>query len=169
MTLIKGATAIHCQGGGYNYLQYSVPCLSHSVHTSNGLLLSTDVQQGLNKQHVRCLDDVEPFGARVKWKKQNIHISTRLELCQVGLELLVVRHKNSIFNVVVFQGTTNELQDLLPLQGDRVMVVSCDYHVVGLTDEKTSALAPGSLSLMLISVLTTAMILAEWLPCVSVG
>ena len=45
------------------------PCLPHPVYTANGLLLSTDVKQRLDQQHVRCLDNVEPLGTGMERKQ----------------------------------------------------------------------------------------------------
>ena len=54
--------------------------LSHPVYTANSLLLSTDVQQWLNKQHVCGLDDVQTLGTGIERKEENIHVLARLEL-----------------------------------------------------------------------------------------
>ena len=60
-------------------VESSLLCLSHPVHTANSLLLSTDIQQRLNEQHVCGLDDVQTLGAGMERKEENIHISARLE------------------------------------------------------------------------------------------
>jgi hypothetical protein len=49
------------------------------VYTANSLLLSTDVQQRLNKQYVCRLDDVQSLGTGMEREKENIHFFARLE------------------------------------------------------------------------------------------
>ena len=52
----------------------------------------------------------------MKWKEEDVHIFARLEFRKVSLKPLVVRDKDSKVDVVVTQGTANQIEYLLPLK-----------------------------------------------------
>lgn len=55
------------------------------MHASDGLQLVGGVEDGLHQQHVRGLNDVQPVGARVQRKQQDVDLHLVLERAQVLL------------------------------------------------------------------------------------
>lgn len=60
--------------------------LSDAVHSADGLQLVRRVEDGLDQQHVRGLDDVQPVGAGVQGQQEDVDLFIVLEGAQVLLE-----------------------------------------------------------------------------------
>lgn len=60
--------------------------LADAVHPADGLQLVGRVEDGLDQQHVRRLDDVQAVGARVERQEQDVDLLLVFEGAQVLLE-----------------------------------------------------------------------------------
>lgn len=60
--------------------------LSNAVHSADGLQLVCRVEDRLDQQHVRGLDDVQPVGASVQGQQEDVDLFIVLEGAQVLLE-----------------------------------------------------------------------------------
>lgn len=72
--------------------------LSDAVHSADGLQLMRRVEDGLDEQHVRCLDDIQPVWASVQGEQEDVDLFIVLEGAQVLLESMsnILSYKPSV-------------------------------------------------------------------------